>query len=56
MSRKCKADNTRIRLCISSGKAVGRTVEIWYCCSRENSVWWICCSYWFGTVTILQKL
>jgi len=56
MSWKCIADTTFIRLCISSCKAVESTVEIWYCCSTENFVWWIICSYRFGTVIILREV
>ena len=39
MSRNCIADTTYIRLCTSSSKTVGSTVEIWYRRSTENSVW-----------------
>jgi hypothetical protein len=40
----------------SSCKAVGSTVEIWYCCSTEKFVWRIICSYRFGTVIILREV
>jgi len=56
MCRKCIADTTSIRLCISNSEVVESTVYIWYCCSTENVVWRICCSYRFGTVTILHEV
>jgi hypothetical protein len=56
VSWKCIAINKCIRLCISSSKAVGSTVEIWHCCTTENSACRMICSYRFGAVTILHEV